>query len=72
MVRLSIIEWGYTMQYTITRENGTTICTVEQIVEFDTSIGWTTCVIVRYDDKELDFFDYNDAMAHVAYLMENE
>ena len=60
------------MQYTVTRENGITLCTVEQIVDFDPAIGWTACVIVRYNGKELDFFDYNDAMAHVAYLMEND
>lgn len=58
------------MQYTVTRKNGTTLCTVEQIAEFDPEIGWTTCVLVRYDGNEIDFDDYNDAMAHVAYLME--
>ena len=59
------------MQYTITRENGTTICTVEQVLEFDDALGWYTSVVVRVDgDDDIIFTDYYGAMSYVAQVME--
>lgn len=57
--------------YIITRENGTTLCTVEQVIEFDETLGWYTSVVVRVDgDDDIVFTDYCGAMSYVAHLME--
>lgn len=59
------------MQYTITRENGTILCTVEQVMEFDEGLGWYTSVVVRVDGHDdIIFTDYYGAMNYVAHLME--
>lgn len=59
------------MQYTITRDNGTLLCTVEQVLEFDNDLGWFTSVVVRVDgDDDIIFSDYYGAMSYVAHLME--
>lgn len=59
------------MLYTITRENGTTLCTVEQVIEFDEALGWYTSVVVSVDgDDDIIFTDYYGAMSYVARLME--
>lgn len=58
------------MQYTITRENGTTLCTVEQVIDFDEAWGWYTSVVVSVDgDDDIIFADYYGAMSYVAHLM---
>ena len=62
---------GFTMQYTITRENATTLCTVEQVMEFDEGLGWYISVVVRVDGHDdIIFTDYNGAMSYVAHFME--
>lgn len=59
------------MQYTITRENGTTLCTVEKVVDYDEAIGWYTSVVVRVDGADdIIFSDYYGAMVYVSHLME--
>lgn len=59
------------MQYTITSENGTALCTVEQVMEFDQALGWYTSVVVRVDvHDDIIFTDYYGAMSYVAHLME--
>ena len=59
------------MQYTITRENDTILCTVEQVLEFDEACGWYTSVVVRVDgDDDIIFADYYGAMSYVARIME--
>ena len=58
------------MRYTITRENGTTLCTVEQVMEFDYALGWYTSVVVLVGDDDIIFSDYYVAMSYVAHLME--
>lgn len=59
------------MQYTITRENGTLLCTVEQVMEFDDALGWYTSVVVSVDGHDdVIFTDYYGAMSYVAHLME--
>lgn len=59
------------MQYTITRENGTILCTIEQVLEFDEALGWFASVVVRVDgDDDIIFTDYYGAMSYVAHLME--
>lgn len=59
------------MQYTITRENGTTLCTVEQVMEFDEGIGWYASTVVRVDDRDdIIFTSYYGALNYVAHLME--
>lgn len=59
------------MQYTITRENGTILCTIEQVVEFDEALGWFTSVVVRIDgDDDIIFADYYGTMSYVAHIME--
>lgn len=59
------------MQYTITRENGTILCTIEQVLEFDEARGWYVSVVVRIDgDDDIIFTDYYGAMGYVARLMD--
>lgn len=59
------------MQYTIMRDNGTILCSVEQVMEFDEGIGWYTSVVVRVDgNDDIIFTDYHSAMSYVAHLME--
>lgn len=59
------------MRYTITRDNGTLLCTVEQVLEFDEALGWFTSVVVRVDSEDdVIFTDYYGAMNYVAHLME--
>lgn len=59
------------MQYTITRENGTTLCTVKQAMEFDEVAGWYLSVVILVDGADdIIFTDYYGAMAYVAHLME--
>lgn len=61
------------MQYTIMRENGTTLCTIEQVMEFDEGIGWYVSFVVRVDGHdEVIFTDYYGAMSYVARLMERD
>lgn len=59
------------MQYTIARENGNILCTIEQVLEFDEALGWFTSVVVRIDgDDDIIFTDYYGAMSYVAHIME--
>lgn len=59
------------MQYTIIRENGTTLCTVEQAMVFDATLGWYTSGVVRVDgDDDIIFTNYYGALNYVAHLME--
>lgn len=59
------------MGYTITRENGTILCTIEQVLEFDESLGWYVSVVVYVDGEDGTIFtDYYGAMSYVAHLME--
>lgn len=59
------------MQYTITRENGIVLCTVEQVLEFDEGLGWSASVVVRVDGcDDIIFTDYYGALEYVAHLME--
>ena len=55
----------------ITRSDGSILCTVEQVLEFDEARGWYTSVVVRVDgDDDIIFTDYYGAMSYVAHLME--
>lgn len=59
------------MKYVITRANGTILCSVEQVMEFDESLGWYVSVVVRIDGHDdIIFTDYYGALSYVAHLME--
>ena len=58
------------MRYTITRENGTTLCTVEQVMEHDGDRWYTSVVVHEWGGDDIIFSDYYGAMCYVAHLME--
>ena len=61
------------MQYTITRPDGSILCTIEQVLEFDEALGWYVSVVVRIDGYEdIIFTGYYGAMSYVAHLMETD
>lgn len=59
------------MDYTIKRYDGSILCTIEQVDEFDDALGWHVSVVVHVDGREdILFTDYYGAMTYVAHLME--